>query len=221
MVDTRAGGRGAREVHEAVAKDDRTQREELRRSMRERRAALSAPLVRAASDAVCVAALALPELAGARHVAIYAATRGEIEVAAVRDELHERGVAVAYPRVVSADPPLLEFVAVAEDAPLSPGRFGILEPPAGAALDPAALDIIFIPGIAFARDGHRLGFGRGYYDGALATAPRALRIGLCHEFQLVESLPPRPGDEPVDLVLTPRERHRTGARPLAFEEVPS
>src|SRR4051794_38879323 len=98
MADTRAGGRGAREVHEAVAKDDRTQREELRRSMRERRAALSTPSVRAASDTVCATALALPELSSARHVAIYAGTRGEIDPTAMRDELHDRGVAVAYPR---------------------------------------------------------------------------------------------------------------------------
>ena len=94
-------------------------------------------------------------------------------------------------------------------ASASPSR----APPAGS-LDRRRSMSIFVPGVAFSRDGHRLGFGRGYYDRALAAAPRALRIGLCHEFQLVDHWPPRIGDEPVDLVLTPR-RARRDARPPA------
>jgi len=73
-----------------------------------------------------------------------------------------------------------------------------------------------------ARELHaQAGDGRGDVTGSveLAAAPRALRIGLCHEFQLVDRLPPRPGDEAVDLVLTPRERVLTGARPLPLQEV--
>jgi 5-formyltetrahydrofolate cyclo-ligase len=214
-------GRGAREVHEAVAEDDRTQREVLRRSLRDKRAALAEGLVRAMSAEVCAAVAALPAFARARSVALYAPVRGEIDPTQLRDLLHERGAEVAFPRVVSTVPPLLAFCSVAPGEPLATGRFGILEPRAAGGVAVDDLDIIFVPGVAFARDGHRLGFGHGYYDRALAGASRALRIGLCHEFQLVDRLPPRIGDEPVDLVVTPRERVSTGARPLAPEEVPS
>ncbi len=208
-------------MHEAVAEDDRTQREVLRRSLRDKRAALADGLVRAMSADVCAAVAALPAFARARSIALYAPVRGEIDPTQLRELLHERGAEVAYPRVVSTVPPLLAFCAVAPGEPLVTGRFGIPEPRAAGTVANDALDVIFVPGIAFARDGHRLGFGHGYYDRALAAAPRALRIGLCHEFQLVDRLPPRIGDEPVDLVLTPRERVVTGARPLAPEEVPS
>jgi 5-formyltetrahydrofolate cyclo-ligase len=208
-------------VHEAVGEDDRTQREQLRRSLRERRAELPEAHVRTASAAVCAAASALSAFIAARTIALYAATRGEVDPTALRDALHARAADVAYPRVVSTVPPLLAFCRVAPGESLGAGRFGILEPRAAAAVDDGDLDLIFIPGIAFSRDGHRLGFGHGYYDRALAAAPRAVRVGLCHEFQLVDRLPPRPGDEPVDLILTPRERHLTGARPLALVEVPS
>jgi 5-formyltetrahydrofolate cyclo-ligase len=208
-------------VHEAVAEDDRTQREVLRRTLREKRAALAEGLVRAMSADVCAAAAALPTFARARRVALYSAVRGEIDPSQLADLLHERGAEVAYPRVVSTVPALLAFCRVARGEALAAGRFGIPEPRAAGAVADADLEIIFVPGIAFARDGQRLGFGHGYYDRALAAAPRALRIGLCHDFQLVDRLPPRPGDEPVDLVLTPRACVTTGARPLAPQEVPS
>jgi 5-formyltetrahydrofolate cyclo-ligase len=208
-------------VHEAVAEDDRTQREKLRRTLREKRAVLAEGIVRAMSADVCAAVAALPEFARARRVALYAPVRGEIDPSQLRALLHDRGADVAYPRVVSTVPALLAFCRVAPGEPLTAGKFGIPEPRAAGAIADDELDLIIVPGVAFARDGQRLGFGHGYYDRALAAAPRALRIGLCHEFQLVDRLPPRPGDEAVDLILTPRERVTTGARPLVPQEVPS
>ena len=206
-------------MHEAVAEDDRTQREVLRRSLRDKRAALAEGLVRATSTDVCAAIAALPAFGRARRVALYAPVLGEIDPSQLRDLLNERGAEVAYPRVVSTVPPLLAFCLVAPGETLATGRFSIPEPRPAAAIAAAELDLIFVPGVAFARDGGRLGFGHGYYDRALAAAPRAIRIGLCHDFQLVHHLPPRAGDEPVDLVQTPRERILTGARALAPEEV--
>ncbi len=209
----------------AVAEDDRndqrTGREKLRRMLRDQRAALAEPLVRAMSADVCAAVAALPAFARATRVALYASVRGEIDPTELRAPLHARAADVVYPRVMSTDPPLLAFCRVDRDEPLAAGRFGIPEPAAATAVDAATIDLILVPGVAFARDGHRLGFGHGYYDHALAAAPRALRVGLCHDFQLVDRLPPRAGDEPVDVILTPRERIITGARPLAPEEVPS
>jgi 5-formyltetrahydrofolate cyclo-ligase len=205
----------------AVAEDDRTQREVLRRSLRDKRASLAEGLVRAMSADVCAAVAALPAFARAARVALYAPVRGEIDPTQLRDLLHERSAIVAYPRVVSTVPPLLAFCSVAPGEPLATGRFGIPEPRAAGAVADDSLDLIFVPGIAFSRSGHRLGFGHGYYDRALAAMPHSLRIGLCHQFQLVDHVPPRVGDEPVDLVLTPGERIITRARPLAPEEVPS
>jgi 5-formyltetrahydrofolate cyclo-ligase len=206
-------------VHEAVSEDDRTQREVLRRSLRDKRASLAEGMVRAMSADVCAAIAALPAFGRARRVALYSPVLGEIDPSQLRWLLHSRGAEVAYPRVVSTVPPLLAFCAVAPGESLVTGRFSIPEPRAAAAIAGDDLDLIFVPGIAFARDGQRLGFGHGYYDRALSSAPRAVRIGLCHDFQLVDRLPPRAGDEPVDFVQTPRERVTTGARALAPEEV--
>src|SRR6185503_14914976 len=139
----------------AVAEDDRTQREVLRRSLRDKRASLAEGLVRAMSADVCAAVAALPAFARAARVALYSPVRGEIDPTQLRDLLHERNAVVAYPRVVSTVPPILAFCSVAPGEPLATGRFGIPEPRAAGAVADDSLDLIFVPGVAFARDGHR------------------------------------------------------------------
>jgi 5-formyltetrahydrofolate cyclo-ligase len=57
-----------------------------------------------------------------------------------------------------------------------------------------------IPGLAFDRDGWRVGWGHGYYDATLAGAPDALRIGLAFETQMVESVEHDPHDAHLDVV---------------------
>lgn len=85
-------------------------------------------------------------------------------------------------------------------ADLKPGKFGIPEP-----VEPVragALNLILVPGIAFDRTGNRLGRGGGFYDRLLAEYPGATAIGLCFDFQLVDSLPVEPHDRPVNWIVT-------------------
>jgi 5-formyltetrahydrofolate cyclo-ligase len=201
-------------VHEAG--DENQTRAALRARLRQAREALPEAELRRASTAACGHVAALGAIARARRVALYAATRGELDPAPLAGALAGR---VCYPRVVASNPPTLAFHAVDGPAALAPDRFGIPAPPPTTptvALD--ALDVVIVPGIAFAPDGQRLGYGRGYYDAALAACPAALRIGLCHTFQIVDRIPARAGDEPVDLLVTPDGARRTGARPT-HEEV--
>jgi len=98
----------------------------------------------------------------------------------------------------------LRFAEWAIGAPTRSNRFGILEPePPGLALKPAA---ILVPLLAFDAEGHRLGYGGGYYDRALENST-ALAIGIAYAGQEVEKLPRESHDRPLDLVVT-----ETGAR---------
>ena len=62
--------------------------------------------------------------------------------------------------------------------------------------------MVLVPGVAFTRTGHRLGRGGGYYDRLLSTLPETvIRIGVCHEIQVVEEIPIEVHDAVMDEIL--------------------
>ncbi|MDP1589043.1 MAG: 5-formyltetrahydrofolate cyclo-ligase [Prosthecobacter sp.] len=67
----------------------------------------------------------------------------------------------------------------------------------------AALDFILVPGLAFTRDGARLGRGGGYYDRLLAHPHcKARRIAIAFDLQIVDSIPVEPHDQRVHQIIT-------------------
>ena len=83
---------------------------------------------------------------------------------------------------------------------LKPGRFGILEPTSGSEILTSP-DAVIVPGLAFDREGYRLGRGGGYYDRWLAGR-KCRTVGLCHTDRLFDRLPRDGWDVPVDTVQT-------------------
>lgn len=88
--------------------------------------------------------------------------------------------------------------------PLVSGGFGLMEPGEGAAILP---DIVLVPLLAFDRRGHRLGYGKGYYDTALADLRaqkdiRAIGVGYGEQAVLF-NLPSEPHDQKLDMMITP------------------
>ena len=176
-----------------------------------RRAALPALERSERAAAATARLLALPELAevAGRTIAGYVAGQGELDPAAVLERAGARGCKVALPRV-SREAPRLRFHEVAPGAALAAtsGPFGLREPDAAAPELPIGdLDVVIVPGVAFDAEGRRLGFGGGYYDGALAMARagapgRPTLIGIAYDFQIVDDCPAGAGDVPVDLVVT-------------------
>lgn len=71
------------------------------------------------------------------------------------------------------------------------GRFGVREPGIGAPpVAPDAVDLALLPGLAFDREGVRLGYGRGYYDRLLPDlAPGTPRVGITHTSLIADRLP--------------------------------
>lgn len=84
---------------------------------------------------------------------------------------------------------------------MKPGeQFGILEPSGSEFNDRASIDLIIVPGIAFDQNNYRMGRGRGYYDKLLETT-KAVRMGVCFNFQYFETIPVEEHDLPMDIVV--------------------
>lgn len=148
----------------------------------------------------------VPEIAGARTLLIYASLPEEVGTDGIAAEARRRGITLVYPRCLPEGRMTLHAV----DAPgaLRPGRFGIREPDADACPihEPGEIDAALIPGLAWDRDGHRLGRGGGYYDRLLAHPEwRGFRCGLFFAAQETPSVPREAWDIRLDAIVTERE----------------
>ena len=95
----------------------------------------------------------------------------------------------------------MAFYSVPDENALQKGMFGILEPSAACTLYiPKAHDLCIVPGLAFDRSGHRLGYGGGYYDRYLSAHP-IFTVGICYPNCLTSALPTEPFDIPVRQVI--------------------
>jgi 5-formyltetrahydrofolate cyclo-ligase len=84
-----------------------------------------------------------------------------------------------------------------------PSGYGPKEPRRRIPVDPAEVDVVITPGLAFDRSGRRLGYGGGHYDRYLARlGPEAVRIGIGFSVQLVDEVPAHAGDQRLNLVVT-------------------
>ena len=150
--------------------------------------------------------LQLPELAAAATLALYSPILNEVFTEEIFHQARAQGKRVVYPRVQGAG---LEFFEVNSAAELRVGNFGILEPQGTQSWPLAMIDLLLVPGVAFDQSGHRLGYGKGYYDRLLPDRPAGCRlVGLCFEFQLLSTLPAEGHDVRMDLLVTERRTLR-------------
>ncbi len=144
----------------------------------------------------------------AHTMALYVPVRGEVSLLAL---LEDSGKNALFPKVHGED--LAFYHARSIDA-FVPGRFGIPEPPEGPAFPVDGIDLIFVPGISFDRIGHRIGYGKGYYDRLLQANGHARTVGVCFDECFVDRLPADSWDVQVECVVT-----QTGVFPRSKNEV--
>ncbi len=174
----------------------------LRSQLLAQRRALSHDSWYASSCAAQFNLLSLDEYVRAECLALYAPAHNETDTGLILADAFKAGKRVLYPAVCGHQMVFRRVEAVEE---LREGAFGILEPcPTGVDHHADEADLIVVPGVAFDLSGHRIGYGKGFYDRFLQHPGRkAHLVGLCHDFQLVEShVPADAHDIPMEIVVT-------------------
>jgi 5-formyltetrahydrofolate cyclo-ligase len=128
--------------------------------------------------------------------------RSEVDVRPLMFALRERGARLALPAII--DKTTIVFRELVRGAPMIDMGFGTSGPgPEAAVLDP---NVMLVPLAAFDRRGHRIGYGAGYYDRAIARlieiGLRLRLIGIAFDCQQVGGVPDEPHDVQLDAVLT-------------------
>ena len=180
------------------------QKAELRREGLARRDALPAEIRKAAAEAIAARAFPLA-IASGMILSGFMPLKSEINPLPLMRKLADDGARLALPVVAGRGQPLI-MRSWQWGEPLVPGVWGITEPPPTAPeLQP---DILLVPLLAFDRNGHRIGYGAGYYDLTIAQL-RAKKpiaaVGIAFAAQEIESVPRTAFDARLDLVLTENE----------------
>jgi 5-formyltetrahydrofolate cyclo-ligase len=176
----------------------------IRREAKARRDALSPDVRAAAAQAVAARPFPVAATPGA-IVSGFMPMRSEINPIPLMRALVDAGAQLALPVIAGRGRPLV-MRAYAFGETLAAGVWGIREPkPDAPEVFP---DILLVPLLAFARSGHRVGYGAGYYDmtiAALRAKKTVLAVGIAFAAQEIAVVPTTPRDARLDLVLTERE----------------
>ena len=176
----------------------------LRTRMRAARDALTEREIHAAERRIAERLLAHPDVERARTVLLYAHQGSEVATDELAKALLRRGKALVYPKMTGVAGLMTLWRVRTLDA-LVPHKHGIRAPDVTRAspTEPAAIDCVIYPGLAFTRTLARLGQGGGYYDRLSAKLPpHCVRIGIAFEAQIVDELPREAHDADMHWLVT-------------------
>lgn len=140
---------------------------------------------------------------GFDSVMLYLSMRSEVETTDLLEELLNSGKQVCAPVVDTGQLELMPRQIQNLKTELVRHSYGMLEPKETCPVFPTEhLQLIVVPGIAFDRNGYRLGYGKGFYDRFLMKCPHVIAIGLAYGVQLVEDTFPQEWDVPVQHIFT-------------------
>ncbi|HBC87786.1 MAG TPA: 5-formyltetrahydrofolate cyclo-ligase [Lentisphaeria bacterium] len=179
-------------------------KDELRQLFVPRRMSLEGKFVRRAGEEISARLEKIKEITESGMLAAFHPSGGEPDIGGFLEKQITKGKEICFPRFNMAGRKY-EMAVVADFAEgFVKGRFGILEPKAE---KPAVQENILkkitwlVPGIAFDRNGGRLGHGKGIFDRLLSDAS-GFKIGICYEWQMIESVPSDGRDVMMDMIVT-------------------
>jgi 5-formyltetrahydrofolate cyclo-ligase len=170
----------------------------LRDLLKTLRSSLPAALRAEFSQIIAERLFQMEEVMSAKVFFTYISCGAEVETRGIIRRLLAEGKSVTVPRIADKRMEARAFTSWDE---LSPGELGIPTPQSGHEYQ-GQIDVVITPGLGFTVKGHRIGFGRGYYDQWFSSHPAGFKVALAYEAQIVEDVPLDPHDVPVDCIVT-------------------
>ena len=171
----------------------------LRREIAAQKRALSPAQIEAASADLTAQLLAHPLFRAARSLYAYLSYNQEVRTAAILRQAQRDGKRVAVPKVFGDE---MKFLWLDDLSAVAPGAYNIPEPIADGPEADDETALVLMPGLAFDPEGHRCGYGGGFYDKYLAAHPKHVTLALCYAFQMLDHLDTDKFDIPVQYVIS-------------------
>lgn len=170
-------------------------KDKIRTQVRAQKALLDAAERVAASRRVFERLRQLAAYTMAEHILLYHSLPDELSTLEFLDAGH-KSKTYYLPRVNGVDLEILPYDRTRTHL----GSFRIEEPDGNETVDISDIDLIVVPAVAYDRSGNRVGRGKGYYDRLLSRS-RAVTVGVCYDFQLVDEIDADEHDIPVDFLI--------------------
>ena len=173
-------------------------KKELRRSIRERKRAMTEEEIVSRSEKLAERFIASEAYKNAKTVYGYLPYNQEVRTVPMLEQALKDGKRVAVPKCYGDE---MKFIFMDDLSKVEKGYANIPEPIADEPIADDETALVLMPGMAFDPQGHRIGYGGGFYDKFLSTEPNHPTLALCYEFQMLPSLETEAHDIPVDYVL--------------------
>ncbi len=173
-------------------------KKELRRSIREQKRAMTEEEIVARSEALGKLFAASEAYKNAKTIYGYLPYNQEVRTVPMLEQAIADGKKVAVPKVYGEE---MKFLYIDDFSKVFKGYAGIPEPIADEPVADDETALVLMPGLAFDPQGHRIGYGGGFYDKFLCAEPNHPTLALCYEFQMLPHLETEAHDIPVDYVL--------------------
>ncbi|MED4754230.1 5-formyltetrahydrofolate cyclo-ligase [Brevibacillus choshinensis] len=179
-------------------------KQQLRSRIMEERKVLPAAERSEYSAQVCRLLAEHEQLARARAIMAFHPFGVELDILPFVEEAQTRGQEIWLPLTIPSDRRLIPYRYEGKHM-LKQGVYGIWEPDPALAqeADLSKLDAVLVPGVAFDREGGRMGYGGGYYDRFLAAlGSRPFLVGIAFSMQVIDKVPREPHDICLDGLVT-------------------
>lgn len=170
----------------------------LRREIREKKRAMTEEEIARRSTRLGELFVKSQAYQNAKTIYGYLPYNQEVRTTPILEQALRDGKRVAVPKVYGDT---MKFIYLEDMCQVEKGYAGIPEPVADEPVADDSTALVLMPGLAFTKNGDRMGYGGGFYDRFLAEEPNHPTVALCYDFQIVENLPVEEYDIPVDHII--------------------